>query len=146
MRSTPRSYSSTSPRARERELLLLAARQHARGTIRDGLEPDGIENVARALIALTLGNAGKLQAIGYVCVRRATQHHGPLKHHGLRARSDAVAAATPNDAAGRRGQEPVTQAHQHALAGPVRTQDHGSRAHLELARHAIDDRSAAGDE
>src|SRR6187551_1763579 len=42
------------PRPRERELLLLTSRQHSRRTVRDRLQPDGIENVTRALVALAL--------------------------------------------------------------------------------------------
>ena len=57
-----------------------------------------------------------------------------------------IAAAAPHDAAGRGRQEPVTQAHQDALAGPVWTQDHSPGSWRDLARHSVDDRSSAGDE
>jgi hypothetical protein len=113
---------------------------------RDGVEPDCGQNDARALLAFGSRHSRELEPVRHVGERRPAQHDGALKHHRLCARAASVDVAAPDDAARCRRQEPVAEAHQHTLAGPVRSEDHGSGSRRELARHTIDDHAPAGDE
>ena len=74
------------PRAREREFLLLAARKDTRGPLRRSAQPHGIEHFAARAGRAPQSNPGELEPVGHVADGRAAQHHGPLKHHRLRAR------------------------------------------------------------
>ena len=139
-------FGSQRPRACEREALLLAAGQHARRPFRKVPEPDAAERVARLARALDREDSGEPERVLDVRDRRSPEHHRPLEDHRLATPFAGPLGRRPVDAAGRRRQETVTEAHEHALAGAVRPENDGPGAGVEHERDPIDDRALAGDE
>ena len=137
---------SQRPRAGEREPLLFAARQDARGTFRQIREADALERRACLLPALGAGNAGEAERVLDVRDRRSAQHHRALEHHRLAPPLARALRHGPLDAPGGRRKQPVAEPHEHALPGPVRPEDDRARPGLEHERDTVDDRPLADDE
>src|SRR5437899_1838361 len=85
------------PCASEREALLLAAGEHARGAVRGVAQAHAIDRLARSRLALRAANAVHRQGVAHVGERGAPQHHGALEHHRLFARP--ARRASPRDLA-----------------------------------------------
>ena len=137
---------SQCPGAREREPLLLAAREHARGAVREMCEPDALERRACLRLAVGAGDSGEAERVLDVRDRRSPQHHRPLEHHRLPPPLARPLRHGPLDAPGRRRKQPVAEPHEHALPCPVRPEDDRARPGLEHERDTVDDRPLADDE
>src|SRR5712671_3856010 len=124
-------------RAREREPLLLAARQPSRGPARKMREARLSQEVGNALPAGGARDSRRMKRVADVAGDRAAQHHRALEHHGA-ARPVGLRAPAPGDAAGRRRQQPHGEPDQRALAGAVRADQHGRGAGVDLQRDAPD--------
>jgi hypothetical protein len=134
------------PRPRQRQALLLAAREHARRAVLEMRKPDALERFARDPLALAPADARELQRIRHVGERAAPEQHRPLEHHRLQtAAALAVGIAPRNPARGRREQS-VHQAHQHALAGAICAEHDRAGSRFEAHGDAVEDRALAGDE
>jgi len=123
------------PRAREREALLLAAGEDARGPARVRGQPDAAQRGDRAGFALVVRHAHDGERERQVAEHAAPQQDGALEHHRLPARLARTLAMRPQHASRGRGEQAMADAHQHALAGTVRPEDHRPRTRLE---HQID--------
>ncbi len=130
--------------ARQRQALLLAARHHAGRRAGEIVEPRQLERAAHERRPLVPRHAVDLQRVGDVGGGGAAQQHRPLEDHGLAPANLAVGgAAGEGDAAGRRADQPVQDAHEQALAGAVRPHDHRPGAAAELEVDAVEQAAPA---
>ena len=106
------------------------------------LQPHHFQHIHRAQCAFTARLAGKLQSINHIGQCRTPQHHRTLKHHRLAATHINIARAVPDNAAGRRFQQAVTQPHQHAFTRAVGAKNDRARPRFDFGGDAIDDRRA----
>ena len=125
------------PGTREREALLLTARQDARRALGKLREPHFCKGLARAPQTIGAADASDLERIDDIGQGSAPQHHGPLEHHRLAA---ANARPAPDDSTGARRKQPMHESHEHALSRAVRTEDDRARPRVERQVRALDDR------
>src|SRR5215510_11657026 len=92
--------------------------------------------MVRSTSALAPCDAGDLQRVLDVRERGAAEHHRPLEHHRLTAALAGLLRGRPLDAPRRRPEQAVAKAHEHALSGAVRAEDHRARSGLEHERDA----------
>ena len=127
-----------SPCARQRQLLLFAEGQHARGLLGEAPEAGQSENLLHRSRPLPPRNAAQGQRVFHVGGDGAPQHHRPLKDHRLMARRIDALARCPQDAAGGGPKQAVAEPEQQALAGPVRSDDDADKTGVERAGNLLD--------
>jgi hypothetical protein len=129
-------FRANCPCSRQREPLLLTAREHTRRLLRLRFEPHSFENVMRAQSALARAEACEFQCVRHIRHSRSAQHDGALKHHRLTPPSTARGA--PHHLARRRLQQTVTYAHQHAFACAIRTEYHCAWTRLDFGGDGVE--------
>ena len=132
------------PGARQREALLLAAREHARRPLREVRQADLLRALPWRRAAPASATPATLKRVDDVGERRAAQHHRPLEHHRLlpaRARRRST-RRVPTVGASR----PCISRISTLLPAPFAPRMMVLGPGLELERHAVDDRAAAGGE
>ena len=117
------------PGARQRDALLLAAREHACGALRHVRQADARQRGSGAICSLGTRHAGEVECILDVGQGRTAQQHRSLENHGLRRRLRRLAA--PGDFTGGGPQQAVQQAQRYALAGAVGAEDDGAASGFE---------------
>ena len=132
------------PRARQREALLLAAGEHARRPLGEGLQADALQRRTHARLAHVRRHACHCEGEQQVVAHAPAQQHRPLEHHGLAPRGATPLGMGPAHAARSRREQAVAQAQQDALARAVGPEDHGARAGVEHEVDALEDRAPAG--
>ncbi len=132
------------PRPRQRQPLLLAARQHPRRPRGQRAQAHFGQRVVDAPLRVRAVDAGQRQRVADVRGGRAAQQHRPLEHHRLSPRTRELSA--PGDAARRRRHQSVQQPQQRALAGTVGAEDHGSRPRHDRHVDAGQQRHAAAND
>ena len=136
---------SQRPGAREREALLLAARQHARRPSATCARPTLSSAVACAHRARARRRRRASSAYSDIGERRAAQHHRPLEHHRLPR--GAASGAAPRDAArasARAGRAAGASARSCPAPFGPRMMVRGPASISQ--RDPVDDRPSAGDE
>ena len=135
--SRKRISGSQRPGAREREALLLAAGEHARRAVGDGVEADARERSPGAPLAL------RRRARRAPRARR--RRWRARERRSITGRWNTIAcrraAALPRRPARGGRDEPVQHAQQHALARAVGAQDDGARPGSRIERKPIEDRA-----
>ncbi len=119
-------------RARQRQPLLLAARQPARRSVSESLEAHPTQKVGHQRCApIRSGSAGR-EGVGDIGGGRSTKHDRSLENH--RAAFAVIAAATaPGDRSRGRQQQAHRYADQRALAGTVRADENRGRSRPETS-------------
>ena len=115
------------PCARDREALLLAARQEPRGALRNVLKPESAQRLVGALRSLRVAHGG--EGVREIGAGGAAQHHGLLEHHRVPLAPVAHAAGrAPRDGARAWRNESVAHPEEERLARAVGAEDRGQPA------------------